>query len=159
MRLDRDWSMLASFQYAQAKGRGDGLSGLRFSGTIDPTWHVTRDFALAVGVGFGGIVEGRTNRADVDPTEASLNYSETLTNSRTPVPSCSGVGVAALARATYSYVLGPRASMGLQLEVSGQDTECIDRTGRVEPDTATQIVRKQLWEHAGATLAWSVTWR
>ncbi|HEY0250306.1 MAG TPA: hypothetical protein VGC41_02225, partial [Kofleriaceae bacterium] len=159
LRLDADWSLLTSFQYAQAKGRGDGLSGLRFAGTIDPTWHVTRDFALAIGIGFGGIVEGRTGRADVNPTEASLDYSQTLTNSRTPVPSCSGVGVVGLARATYTYVIGPRAATAVELEVSGQDTECVDRTGRVEPDSATPIERKQLWEHAAATLAWSITWR
>src|SRR5258706_14355463 len=41
IRLDRDWSILASFQYASASAAG-GLSGLRFAGTIDPTWHATR---------------------------------------------------------------------------------------------------------------------
>src|SRR5262249_40391335 len=56
LRLDAAWSVMASFQYAGASAAG-GLAGLRFAGTIDPTWHVTRNLSLAVGFGFGGIVE------------------------------------------------------------------------------------------------------
>src|SRR3984885_15612688 len=61
LRLDEQWSLYTTFQYAAASGPG-ALSGLRFEGTVDPTWHVTRSFWLAVGFGFGGIVEGHTSR-------------------------------------------------------------------------------------------------
>ena len=90
MRLDADWSVLASFQYALASSPG-GLDGLRFSGTIDPTWHVTRHLSLAVGFGFGGIVEGSTGRPDVMPFASSINTSYTFPGASPPLPSCSGV--------------------------------------------------------------------
>jgi hypothetical protein len=159
LRLDRDWSIYTSFQYASASQRG-GLSALRYAGTIDPTWHVTPNLSLAVGFGFGGLVEpGNTGRPDVDPLPSTLDTSYTFPNSRTPLPSCSGVGAAGLARAEYAWVLGPRASTSIALEAIGQYTACVDPTGRTEPDTAQPIVRRQLWSHAGITLSWGITWR
>jgi hypothetical protein len=156
LRLDDDWSIYASFEYASASQSG-GLSGLRFAGTIDPTWHVTRSLALAIGFGFGGIVEGRTGRPDM--AQQATDVSITLPSASPPLPSCSGVGAAALARATWSYVIGPRATTNIELEVIGQYTGCVDRTTRVEPDTAQPIHREQYWPHTGATLAWGFTWR
>jgi hypothetical protein len=158
LRLDRDWSLVASLQYASASARG-GLSGLRFAGTLDPTWHVTPSLSLAIGLGFGGIVEGRTNRADPDPLGTTLDTTYTFPDARHPLPSCSGVGMAGLVRADYAWVIGPRAQTSVSVEVLGQYTACVDRTGRVEPDTATPIERHQYWPHTGATLAWGITWR
>jgi hypothetical protein len=158
LRLDESWSLLATFVYESAARDGQ-LSGLRFAGTLDPTWHVTREFALAAGVGFAGIVEGRTGRMDIDPLPSTLDTSYTFPSSSPPLPRCSGVGIAGLARATYSYVIGPRAETNLELEVIGQDTTCELPTGRVEPDTAQPIVRRQFWSHTGITLMWGVTWR
>ncbi|HEX3482025.1 MAG TPA: hypothetical protein VHT91_43725 [Kofleriaceae bacterium] len=158
LRLDPSWSILASFQYAAASQPG-GLSGLRFAGTLDPTWHVTPSISLAVGLGFGGIVEGRTGRMDADPLPSTLDTSYTFPDARHPVASCSGVGVAGLVRAEWAYVLGPRTQTSVALEVVGQWTGCVDDTHRVEPDTGIAIVRRQWWPHTGATLAWGITWR
>ena len=161
LRLDAKWSILPSVQYASASASG-GLSGLRFAGTIDPTWHVTPSFSLAVGFGFGGIVEGNTGRPDNTPVETSataINATYTFPDARTPLPSCSGVGTAGLARAEYTWVLGPRAATSLAFEVIGQYTACIQKTNRLEDDTATPIERHQYWAHVGATLAWGITWR
>ena len=158
LRLDEGWSILASFQYASASTRG-GLSGLRFAGTIDPTWHVTPSLGFAVGFGFGGIVEGRTGRRDAEPLPSTIDTSYTFPSARTPVASCSGVGAAGLVRVEWTYVLGPRAQTGVSLEVVGQWTGCVDDTNRVEPDTGTAIVRRQWWPHTGATLGWGITWR
>lgn len=158
LRLDPSWSILASFQYAAASQAG-GLSGLRFAGTLDPTWHVTRSISLAVGLGFGGIVEGRTGRMDADPLPSTLDTSYTFPDARHPVASCSGVGFAGLARAEWAYVLGPRTQTSVALEIVGQWTGCVDDTNRVEPDTGTAIVRRQWWPHTGATLAWGIAWR
>jgi len=157
LRLDRDWSLLASFAYESASASG-GLSGLRFAGTIDPTWHVTPSFSLAVGFGFGGIVEGHTGRTDM-AQQAGTGTSLTLPSASPPVPSCSGVGAAGLARAEYMFVLGPRTQTNLELEVMGQYTACVDRTGAVDPDTAQPIVRTQYWPHYGVTLSWGFAWR
>jgi hypothetical protein len=158
VRLDDSWSVLASFEYAAASKSG-GLSGLRFAGTLDPTWHVTPSLSIAVGFGFGGIVEGRTGRMDADPLPSTINTSYTFPDSHKPIASCSGVGVAGLVRVEWAYVLGPRAQTGVSLEVVGQWTGCVDDTNRVEPDTGTAIVRRQWWPHAGATLGWGITWR
>jgi hypothetical protein len=158
MRLDDSWSIVASFQYAQASQNG-GLSGLRFAGTLDPTWHITPSLSIAVGFGFGGIVEGRTGRVDADPLPSTLDTSYTFPDARTPVASCSGVGAAGLVRLEWAYVLGSRTQTGLALEAVGQWTGCVDDTNRVEPDTGTAIVRRQWWPHTGVTLAWGITWR
>jgi hypothetical protein len=158
LRLDESWSLLASFQYAAASQSG-GLSGLRFAGTLDPTWHITPSVSVAVGFGFGGIVEGRTGRMDADPLPSTIDTSYTFPDARTPVASCSGVGVAGLARVEWAYVLGPRTQTSVSLEVVGQWTGCVDDTNRIEPDTGTAIVRRQWWPHTGATLAWGITWR
>ena len=158
MRLDADWSVLASFQYALAASPG-GLDGLRFAGTINPTWHVTRHLSLAVGFGFGGIVEGSTGRPDVMPLPSSLNTSYTLPGASPPLPSCSGVGAAGLARVEWTIILGPRAATSFSVEAVGQWTGCVADTGNVEADTGQAIVRRQWWPHAGATVGWGMTWR
>ena len=158
-RLDADWSLLTSFQYGSASAV-KGLSGLRFSGTIDPTWHVTDRFDLAVGFGLGGLVEGNTGRPEPDASgRATLVSSYTLPKTSPAIPSCTGVGAAGLVRAGWMAVLGPLSSMGFALEVDGQWTACKDNLNRVEPDTAQPIYRVQWWPHVGATLAWLVAWR
>ena len=159
LRLDADWSLVASFEYASAAA-AHGLAGLRFAGTIDPTWHVTRSLSLALGFGFGGIVEGRnTGRMDIDPLASTLDSSYTFSGANPPLPSCSGVGAAGLARIAYAWVIGSRTATNIELELVGQYTTCVDRSGRLEPDTARPIVRTQYWPHAGATLGWGFTWR
>jgi hypothetical protein len=136
-----------------------GLDGLRFAGTLDPTWHATRHLSIAVGIGFGGIVEGSTGRPDVDPLPGTLSASYTLPAGSPPLPSCSGVGAAGLTRLGWSAVLGPRSAMTFDLEAIGQWTGCVQDTGRVEPDTGKAIVRRQWWPHVGATAGWGITWR
>jgi hypothetical protein len=158
LRLDPDWSVIASLQYASASAAG-GLSGLRFAGTIDPTWHVTTHLSLAVGFGFGGIVEGSTSRPDIPPTPSTLGASYTLPSPSPPLPTCSGVGVAGLLRAEWSFVLVPRATTAISLEGIAQWTGCADDTGLVEPDTAQSIVRRQWWPHVGVVGGWGVMWR
>lgn len=158
MRLDERWSILGSFQYSLASA-ANGLSGMRFSGTLEPTWHVWGNLSLAVGLGFGGLSEGRTGRADPEPLPDTLDTSYTFVDAQHPLPSCGGVGLVALTRAEYLFVLGPRSSTGLALELSGQWTGCVQDTGRVEPDTARPIVRRQWWPHLGGTVAWMIAWR
>ena len=158
IRLDRDWSLLASLQYARASTPG-GLDGLRFSGTLDPTWHVTSHLSLAVGLGFGGIVEGSTSRPEVTPLPGSLSSSYTFPGPSPPLPSCSGVGVSALARAEWTIVLGPRSATSFGIEAVGQWTGCSDDTGQIDIDTGQAIVRRQWWPHTGGTVQWGFTWR
>jgi hypothetical protein len=158
VRLDPSWSVMASLQYARVSSPG-GLSGLRYAGTLDPTWHATNHLSLAIGLGFAGIVEGSTDRPDVAPLPSTLNTSYTFPSASPPLPSCSGSGVAGLARAEWSIVLGPRSATSFGLEATGQWTGCVDDTGQVEPDTGQAIVRRQWWPHVGATAVWGITWR
>jgi hypothetical protein len=160
LRLDADWSILVSFQYQSASGPGTGLSGLRFAGTIDPTWHATRNLSLALGLGFGGFAnEGNSNRPEPAPLPSTIASSYTFPSASPPLPSCSGVGVAGLARAEWAIALGSRTATSLGLDAIGQWTGCIDDTGRVELDSGQAIVRRQWWPHVGVTGTWSVTWR
>jgi hypothetical protein len=158
IRLDPDWSLLASLQYARASTAG-GLDGLRFSGTLDPTWHLTSHLSLAVGLGFGGIVEGSTSRPEVMPLPGSLFSSYTFPGASPPLPTCSGVGVSALARAEWTIVLGPRSATSFAVEAVGQWTGCVDDTGQIDNDTGQAIVRRQWWPHTGGTVQWGFTWR
>jgi hypothetical protein len=159
LRLDRDWSLVATFKYARAAAGTGGVTGLWFQGTIDPTWHITRSLAVALGFGFGGIASGRTGGAEIAPFPSSLDSSYTFPSSATPMPRCSGVGAAVVARATYSWVVGPRSSAYLDLDAFGQYTECIDPTGNVDPDTAQPIVRIQYWPQDGFTFNLGFAWR
>jgi len=61
LRLDEAWSLMGSLQYLYATGAA-GAKGLRFAGTIEPTWHATSHLSLAAGIGFGGIVEQGSSR-------------------------------------------------------------------------------------------------
>lgn len=158
IRLDERWSLMGSFQYLYATGTG-GLHGLRYAGTIEPTWHATEHLSLGVGIGFGGLVEPSSSRPNPDPQPSTLDASYTFPDARTPLPDCNGVGVTGLLRAEWLVVLGPRSSTGVALETDGQWTACVDDTGTVEPDTATPIVRRQWWPHVGGSLTWVILWR
>jgi hypothetical protein len=156
VRLDEDWSLMGSLQYLYASG---GMRGLRFAGTIEPTWHATQHLSLAIGIGFGGILESGSSRPDPYPPSNSLASSYTFPNASTPIPNCNGVGVAGLMRAEWMVVMGPRSSTGLAFEMDGQWTGCVDDSGVLEPDTATPIVRRQWWPHLGGSLIWGILWR
>jgi hypothetical protein len=156
LRLDADWSILASFQYALMSR---GISGLRFSGTLDPTWHATRHLSLAVGLGFAGITNGSTGGPDIAPLPSTLDASYTFPNAHPTMPTCTGGGVAALARAEWAIVLGSRSATTFGVEGFGQWTGCEDDTGLVEPDTGQAIVRRQFWPHVGVTGTVGILWR
>ena len=160
-RLDADWSLLASIRYAGVTGdTGVGLLGLRYLALLEPVWHLTPTLELALGLGAAGIVEGGTGRDEVDGAgRDALVAPLTLASASPPLPSCAGVGAAASLRASWRWRIGPLASTGLDLVADGQRTLCIDDTGRVEPDSATAIVRRQWWPHLGAALMWVVAWR
>lgn len=158
LRLDDKWSLMGSLQYLYATA-SNVMRGVRFAGTIEPTWHATEHLNLAMGIGFGGIVEPSSTRPNPDPQPGTLNTSYTFPDARTPLPSCNGVGVAGLLRGEWVWIMGPRGAMGVALETDAQWTGCVDDTGRLEPDSATPIVRRQWWPHVGASLALVMTWR
>lgn len=158
MRLDEAWSLMGSLQYLYATGAG-GMKGVRFAGTIEPTWHATEHLSLAAGIGFGGLVQSGGTGTDPHPLGTTLATSYTFPDANTPLLNCNGVGVAGLLRAQWMMVMGPRASTGLALQMDGQWTACVDDTGRLDTDTATPIVRRQWWPDLGGSLTWEILWR
>jgi hypothetical protein len=156
LRLDQRWSLLASFQYLYAFG-ANGVHGLRYVGTLEPTWHVTRRLSLALGLGFGGIVGGSNGPSPGVPPSEGISY--TFPDALHPMSSCSGVGVAGLLRGEYLFVVGPRASMGPMLQAELQWTGCVHESSETYPDTAEPIVQRQWWPHFGISTAWIFLWR
>ena len=148
---------MTSFQYGIASG---GIVGMRFSGTLEPTWHVYGGWEVALGAGFAGIVEGNSGRLETDAAQRNeLVASYTFDDNSKLLRACSGVGAAALARVGWTWVIGHLAATTFSAQVDGQWTGCQEDTGRVEPDTATAIVRRQWWGHLGRALTWTVAWR
>ena len=156
-RLDEQWSLLSTLNYS---GASQDMVGLRFLGTLDPTWHVTERFSIAVGAGFGGIVEGFADREDEEiELNDALVASYTHVGNDSLLPACVGVGAAALVRVAFDLVIGPTASYGWFFQGDGTYTKCEMSLGRVDPDTARPLVRRQYWGTYGANLGMMVTWR
>ena len=105
-------------------------------------------------IGFGGIVEQGSSRPG--PKSLTVDTSYTFPDASQPLSTCNGVGVAGLLRAQWLFVMGPRSSTGLALQLDGQWTVCVDDTGIPEPDTARPIVRRQWWPHLGGSLTWEI---
>jgi hypothetical protein len=166
MRLDKSWSIMSTFEYSGASSASTaaegyfikGLSGLRFAGTIDPTWHPTRSLSIAIGFGFGGLLSQRYS-GDPSPTGEEISSPYTFPNARRPLETCAGVGVSGLLRGEWMYVLGPRSAFSIAAQVMGQWTHCIGETGRLDDDTGQAIERYQYWPHIGSTLTAGFTWR
>ncbi len=162
-RLDRSWSLLTSWTYAGASDdtTNTSLNGLRFLGTLDPTWHATEHISLAFGLGFGGLVEGgRFGRGDDSANlDQTLVASYTHPDNKQLLPSCQGVGAAGLLRATFTYVLGPISAIAVNAQVDAQQVACQHDTGRIEPDTAREIARRQYWTNVGGSVGAMFAWR
>ena len=158
-RLDAAWSLFGNFQFSALRSN-NAFTGLRFAGTLDPTWHVTDHLDLALGVGFGGLVESSTSRAVPNPDQRNtLVAPYTFPDAKTPLSACSGIGVASHARAAYLWVLGPLSTTGVAVQVDGQWTACVETVGPVEPDTARSITRRQWWGDVGGSVQWVIGWR
>lgn len=164
-RLDRDWSLFLGFRYGAMSGvQGQDLLGLRYAVTAQPVLHLGDHLRIGFGVGVAGFVEGGSGREDPDAATrdalvAPYSLPAPSEAGSGPLPSCNGAGATAQLRLGWTFVLGPMSATSLEAMVDGQRSLCIDDTGRVEPDTATAIVRRQWWSHVGWTLGWSFTWR
>lgn len=154
-RLEPEWSLFGTLSYGFTDGE---ICGVRFIATIEPTFHPVPELAIALGWGLGGFVETASTRPDPAPEqEESLVAPYTMTEGVIPV--CTGLGTAAVLRVDYQFVLGNLFSMGPSLEGAVMWTGCEEDTGRVEPDTAEAIVRRQWWQHYTISAGWMFSWR
>jgi len=162
-RLDAEWSVLGSFQYAFADG---GFSALSYLVTVDPTWHLGHGFDAAIGLGFGGL--GGASLADWE-AESDPDYdvyeehehSQTLPDTDYPLPECSGQGPAALVRVGWTLVLDDIWALAVHAETHARWIACESSTGagQVDDETGEPIVGRQWWAMLGANLGLSFAWR
>lgn len=156
IRLDPQWSIYLSLQYATLAG-----GAARFASAIEPTWHITPHLAAGVGLGYAGIAgyQRIDGGLPLQPTVDTLGQSYTFPDAKTPVPKCTGVGLAALARLELGYVLGPRTRTHIAAEALAQWTGCEDTSSTVDEFSGKQLVRRQWWAHTGASVSWGIEWR
>lgn len=152
-RLDENWSLLGTFRYGVRFGP---TGGLRFGGTIEPTWHVTDELSLAVGAGIGGFIIPATGAPTPTP---QIVATYTVPSSGPLIGACQGAGLLALARAEYTFFVSQLFATGPSLQLDAQWTSCTQRLGRSDPDTAEAIDLQQYWTSYGVSLAWIVWWR
>lgn len=154
-RLDEDWSLFATLRYGVRHHRP---LGLRYSGTIEPTVHLTDELSLSVGVGVAGFVITDTDAPSPEP-ESRVVATYTLPDAEALVSSCLGAGVIALARLDYTLVSSDLLSYGPSVQLDSQWTGCVQQLGRADPDTGEAISLRQFWHHFGASLGFSFWWR
>jgi len=160
-RIDGDWSVLGSFQYAFAAG---GFSALSYLVTLDPTWHLGHGFEAAIGLGFGGLAGASLSdwEADNDPDFDVFDdpgHSQTLPNTAYPLISCSGQGPAALVRLGWTLVLDDIWALAVHAETHARWIACEESNGSVDEETGDPIVARQWWAMFGANLGLSFAWR
>lgn len=154
-RLDADWSLFATLRYGVRHNRP---LGLRYSGTVEPTLHLTDELSLALGVGVAGFVITDTGASSPEP-ETRVIATYTLPNADALVSSCLGAGVIALARLDYTLVSSDLYAYGPSVQLDSQWTGCVQQLGRADPDTGQPIQLRQFWQHFGASLGFSFWWR
>lgn len=155
LRLDPQWSIYLSFQYAALDG-----GATRFASAIEPTWHLTRHLAAGVGLGYAGLVGySRVDITPLQPTVGTLGQSYTFPDAKQPLPNCTGVGLTALTRLELGYVLGPRTRTHVAAEAFEQWTGCEDASGTIDSFSGQELVRRQWWAHTGASVSWGIEWR
>ena len=165
-RIDDEWSIAATATYTIA---GQDLSALRWSVSLEPTWHPWKGLGLAVGVGYAGILGDRdASSFVVMPTDSysgsNVEIPVAPTRSRSALnqevlQSCNGSGWNTLARVEYLFVAGPLFASGPFLQGDWQWVACEQDFGDVDEATGRSITITQWWGHRGVSLGWWVEWR
>lgn len=154
-RLDPDWSLFLSLRYGVLPG---AYPGLRYSGVVEPALHLFDHLTLSAGAGVAGFVYASTGRPTPEP-QGGIVATLSVPASGPRLGACAGVGVIAVARAEYAWVVSELFSTGPALQVDLQWTACRQSLGRSDPDTAEPIELEQRWRHFSASLGWLVWWR
>ena len=150
-RLDEQWSLMGTVRYEGAAG------GLRYIGTIEPTFDIVPRLTLSVGLGLAGfvIIDDMQPVPPADGVVATYTYDDR----DPPLGGCSGNGFAASARIAYSIIVGPIFATGPAISFGSQVTRCAEVLERSDPDTGRPIELEQYWYHNGFSFDWMLTWR
>lgn len=155
VRLDEFWSLYGTFRYAVARG---DRSGLRFSGTVEPTFHIIAGLSASLGVGIAGFVTGNS-LGEVVPPDGGVVASYTYPTTQPPLGACTGEGVMALARLEYLFVVGSLFSTGPAVQTGLQWTGCRQSLDAIDFDTGEGVELKQFWTHHTWSFSWVLAWR
>ncbi len=162
-RLNPRWGLMAAFRYSFFL---EGLSGARWTATLEPVLYLENGFSFSAGVGYGGIWGSvAQNRfydyeaALEDPARIDLNRG-TDEPVIAPFVNCSGDGIVAVARMGYRFTVGEMFSTGPVLEINGQWTVCSDQEfDQRIPEDADIPAPQQWWSYFTAGLSWVFAWR
>ncbi len=154
-RIDPRWSVGLEFQFARAST--SGLSGLRYTSTLQAILHPWRELGLSFGVGLGGYVLSPQRRMPRAPATAAVT--DIVLDGSERLDQCSGSGAAGLARVEYPFVVGRLLSMGPYLDAQLQQTRCTQTIGRQNAETGREILAVQWWTHVGGSAGWWFQWR
>ena len=167
-RIDDEWSIASTATYTIA---GKDISALRWSVSLEPTWHPWRGLGIAVGVGYAGILGERQNAYFYSPDGGGQGYY--LPNPEDPVApahsrsaigrellqSCQGSGWNTLTRIEYLFVAGPLFASGPFAQGDWQWVACQQSFGDTDTNTGKPINTTQWWGHRGVSLGWWLEWR
>ena len=150
-RIDEHWSVLGNVQYQGAAG------GLRYLGTVEPTFDIIPRLTVSIGLGLAGfvIIDDMPPVPPADGVVATYTYDD----GDPALGGCSGSGFAATARVAYSIVLGPIFATGPAVSFGSQVTRCAQVLENSDPDTGRPIELEQYWYHNGFSIDWMLTWR
>lgn len=161
-RFTLRWGAMAAFRYAFLV---NGLSGVRWTATLEPVFHFGNGFWLSAGAGYGGIWGETGNREYPyrsvlsDPDQIDLNRPF----DRAEVPPfvrCNGDGIAAVARAGLTLIVGDLFSTGPMIEIDGQWTLCSDEGfNQFVQDNEEIQIPKQWWSYFTVGASWIFAWR
>jgi hypothetical protein len=152
VRLDRYWALGIGLLY------GTGPNGLRWGGTLEPTFYPWRDLAVTVGAGYGGLLVSDPNASSGTLQGTPVTVSRDLVAGER-LTSCEGAALTALARVEYLFVVGPLFATGPFAQANGQWTHCQNTLGDTDPETGRPIVLTQWWTQRSATFGWWLAWR
>jgi hypothetical protein len=167
-RIDDEWSIAATATYTIV---GKDLSALRWSVSLEPTWHPWRGLGLALGVGYAGILGERNMQRPYLGSAAIPDYSVPAPDDPVPpahsrsalnkelLTECQGSGWNTLTRVEYLFVAGPLFASGPFLQGDWQWVACQQTFGDIDADTGKPIITTQWWGHRGISLGWWLAWR
>jgi len=152
LRIDRLWSMAATFGYTVARG---SYTGVRWTALVEPIFHPIPSLGISLAAGYGGLSVGNPN-VHFDPSAETA--SRTLASNER-LSNCTGSAYVAQARVEYLFVVGPLFSTGPYLLADGQWTGCTEGFGKTDRESGAQIAGRQWWLSLGGAVGWWLSWR
>jgi hypothetical protein len=152
LRIDRLWSMAATFGYTVARG---DYTGVRWTAVVEPIFHPIPSLGISLAAGYGGLSISNPNvrfNASQETASRTLGPNERINN-------CTGGAYVAQARVEYLIVVGPLFSTGPYLLADGQWTSCSLSFGKTDRDTGADIAGRQWWLSLGGAVGWWLSWR